>query len=98
MDGFACDMKIEGLGAVQSGKNLTLKAVIQKCGKPVEYIELYVPLAGIRERFKKISDNEFSMEMTVPYGGRGFHADVRFTAAAPGGEKSAVREEKVVVG
>lgn len=98
MDGFACDMKIEGLGAVQSGKNLTLKAVIQKCGKPVEYIELYVPLVGIRERFKKISDNEFSMEMTVPYGGRGLHVDVRFTAVASGGERSAALEEQVVVG
>ncbi len=89
-------MSIEGLGAVQSGKNLTLKAVMQSAANRWNTSNCTCLSRASGSSSKKISDNEFSVGKPSLTGDRVSMRTCSSPPPPPEGKKP--REEKVVVG
>ena len=75
MEDFICEFKITGMPAtVKSGQVLNVTAEVTKANAPVQTIVVSVPEGNIYSRMKKLSDKQFTLTLTVPYGGEGMSA------------------------
>jgi hypothetical protein len=89
MEEFKCRFEIEGLpSTVRSGQILNISAQVLEANAPVQTIVVSVPEGNIYSRMKKVSDNKFSLSLTVPYGGEGMSVQAAVYALSEDNRRS----------
>jgi hypothetical protein len=98
MADFTCKINVTGFTAeVRPGSTVRAKAVVSENNLPVRSVIFSESNYGIRQSFKKESDDTFILNYMVPYDAPGGNYTISVWAVSEEGDRSEAIKFKVVI-